>query len=111
MMGAHALLRTAAGRPARPAAGCRGFATHQAKPLFRPEVSNSARTPVLQGAGVPRAGNATMAMHFAETAPPCIHLSKAKGTCQNTSLAGPLAVVAVCSGIAAWRAHLSTIKP
>ena len=85
-------------------AGCRGMATGAGKPLYRKEVRNSSRSPALKG-------HATMAMHYIEpVAPPCIHLSKAKGSCQNTSLVAPIAIATICSGIAAWRAHLSTIQ-
>eukprot|EP01043_Picozoa_sp_COSAG02_P001157 COSAG02_NODE_23_length_52893_cov_58.101868_37_plen_106_part_00 len=88
------------------AAGKRGMATGAGagKPLYRTEVMNSSRSPTLKG-------HATMAMHYVEPlAPPCIHLSKAKGSCHNTSLVAPIAIATICSGIAAWRAHLSTIQ-
>lgn len=88
------------------AAGKRGMATGSGsgKPLYRKEVRNSNRSPTLKG-------HATMAMHYVEpVAPPCIHLSKAKGSCTNTSLVAPITIATICSGIAAWRAHLSTIQ-
>ncbi len=86
------------------AARCRGMATQQGKSLYRQEVRNSARTPTLKG-------HATMAMHYIEPpAPACIHLSKRKGSCHNTSLVAPIAIATICSGIAAWRAHLSNIQ-
>ena len=88
----------------RVAAHGRGMATQQGKPLCQKQIRTAGRKPSLKG-------HATMAMHYIEpAAPPCIHLSNAKGTCQNTSLVAPITIAAIGVGIAAWRAHLSTIR-